>query len=231
MAAAPSSGRSAGAAALVDASRLSPCSTTTSAFGELGDPVRVLVGREHGHLEAPRRVVALVHQLPRDRRDRRQAAGLEPAHVVEPQLRVAGLVLLGQRVEPPLDPPVLRRLDRVREPLVLADPLRDLARLGLQLADDLLRDGLRLRQPRVGLAALRGHDQLEQDHGHRDHRDDHDDHEKEPETAPEARSAELKWAHRGCPKARSLRTTSWQLQSLVHGAGLKTCLTPPSSGL
>ena len=85
-------------------------------------------------------------------------------------------------------------------------------------------------QPSVGLAALRGHDQLEQDHGHRDHRDDHDDHEEEPETAPEARSAELKWAHRGCPKARSLRTTSWQLQSLVHGAGLKTCLTPPSLG-
>ena len=214
----------------MEASRLSPCSIDDVGARELRDPGRVLLGREHRHDEAPGRLLLLVHQPPLDRRHGRQAAGLEPTDVLELELHVPRALLLGQHVEPSLDRPVVLLRDGVGELLIAPDPPRHLDRLRLQLAHDLLRHGLRLREPSVGLAALRGDDQLEQDHRHRDHRDHDDDHEEEPETAPEARSAELKAAHRGCRKARALRTTSWQLQSLVHGAGQKTCLTPPSLG-
>ena len=187
-------------------------------------------GESIATVRLPGRVAPARRQPPLGGRHGRAAAGLEAPLAVEPELGVARLGLAwsacraaaGRRA----------RASATASASRWSPPIcsRHLARLGLQLAQDLLRHGLRLGQPGVGLAALRGDDQLEQDHRHRDHRDHHDDHEEEPETAPEARGAELKGAHRGCTKARSLRTTSWQLQSLVHGAGRKPAL-PPSSGL
>ena len=138
----------------------------------------VLLGREHRHDQAPGRLLLLVDQPPLDGRHGRQAAGLEPPDVLELELHVPRALLLGQHVEPSLDRPVVLLFDGVGEQLIAPDPPRHLGRLRLQLAHDLLRDGLRLREPSVGLAALRGDDQLEQDHRHRDHRDHDDDHEE-----------------------------------------------------
>ena len=63
--------------------------------------------------------------------------------------------LIGKRVEPVLNrPPVLPRTG-VRQALIAADRLRDLARLSLQVAVDLLYGELRLGQRGIGLTALR----------------------------------------------------------------------------
>ena len=192
--------------------------------GQLLDLARELLGRQHGDGEAPGR-------LPPARR----AAAARPAPWPAGRLtrsaptrrgaaRVLGLRLVGQLVEPALDRTVADG-HRVGEPLILADLVGHRAGLGLELAQDLLRR--RAAPARAGhrsgcapAATIRP----EQDDGHRDHRDHDDDHEEEPEAAPEARSAALKSAHRGRPEARSLHTTSWQLQSLVHGMGRKPCL-------
>ena len=185
--------------------------------------MRELLGGLHRDGEAAGGVPLVVEQPQIGRRHGGQGAGHEAPLPVEAQVGVFGAGLARQVVEPALNCAVAGKPPRrqAADPRRFAEPHRrprSRAPAG---------SAARPSPPRelgVGLAALRPHDQPEQDHRHRDHRNQHDDHEEEPETAPEARGAQLKRAHRGCTANRSLHATSWQLQSLVHGAGRKPCL-------